>query len=88
LSPDVVTALMKRGDQLLALGDVAAARLLYQRAADAGSAPAATALGKTYDPHYMAPGQAGDPARAAQWYQRAVTSGDRHAIDLLGAVGR
>lgn len=83
LPPELMAALMKRGDQALGLGDIAAARLLYQRAADAGSAPASTALGKTYDPGYLASGQAPDPARAAEYYSKALALGDPHADDLL-----
>ena len=87
LSPELMAALMKRGDQAVGLGDIAAARLLYQRAADAGSAAALTGLGKTYDPGYAAPGQAPDPARAADWYRKALALGDPHAGDLLKKLG-
>jgi type II secretory pathway predicted ATPase ExeA len=83
LSPALMAALMKRGDQSVGLGDIAAARLLYRRAADAGNAPASTALGKTYDPSFVPSGQAPDPARAAEWYRKAVALGDAHAADLL-----
>ena len=86
MSPDLVAALMKRGDQLFGLGDISAARLLYQRAAEAGNAPAATALGKTYDPNFTPPGGNPDQARAAQWYQRALTLGDPQAADLLKRI--
>lgn len=83
LSPALMVALMKRGDEALGLGDIAAARLLYQRAAEAGNAPAATALGKTFDPNFAAPGSKPDSARAAEWYKRAIGLGDSHATDLL-----
>ena len=83
LPPELMAALMKRGDQAVGLGDIAAARLLYQRAADAGSAPASTALGKTYDPGFASPGQTPDPARAAEWYSKALALGDPNAGDLL-----
>jgi type II secretory pathway predicted ATPase ExeA len=82
-SPELMAALMKRGEQTLGLGDIAAARLLFQRAADGGSGAAATALGKTYDPDYVAPGEKPDPARAMDWYRKAVTLGDARAADLL-----
>ena len=49
-----LTLLLSRGDAMVALGDVVAARLLYQRAAALGSARAATAVGKTYDPRFLA----------------------------------
>lgn len=87
LSPELMAALMKRGDQSLDLGDIAAARLLFGRAAEAGNAPAATALGKTYDPAYAAPGQTPDPARAANWYRKAITQGDPRAAILLKQLG-
>jgi hypothetical protein len=83
LPPELMAALMRRGDQSLSLGDVAAARLLYQRAAEAGNAAAAIALGKTYDPNFAAPSGKPDPTRAAEWYRRGAALGDRHAADLL-----
>jgi TPR repeat protein len=86
VSLEPVAVLMQRGDRSLALGDIAAARLSFERAAEAGNADAATALGKTYDPHYIAPGGTPDPARAAGWYRKAITLGDAHAADLLKRV--
>ena len=83
LPPDVVAALIKRGNETFELGDISAARLLYQRAAAAGSATAATALGKTYDPAFSPSPNARDPARAAEWYQKAIALGDPKAGDLL-----
>lgn len=86
LSPSLVAALMKRGDQALGLGDFAAARLFFQRAAEAGNAQAATAMGKTYDPFFAAAGSVepdrADLARAAEWYGKAITLGDPQANDL------
>ena len=87
LPPELVAALMKRGDQAFGFGDVAAARLLYQRAAESGDGPAATALGRTYDPMFAAPGGKPDPARASEWYQKAIMLGDPHAADLLMRLG-
>jgi type II secretory pathway predicted ATPase ExeA len=90
LSPEVMAALMKRGEQSLALGDIAAARLLFQRAAEAGNARAALAMGKTYDPNYLpigsAQGEKPDPVRAATWYRRAATLGEAQAADLLQRI--
>lgn len=75
--------MLARGDQLLATGDIAAARLFYERAAEQGSAPAATAAGKTYDPLFLeevhARGIRGDVVRAAQWYRKASAAGDKQA---------
>jgi type II secretory pathway predicted ATPase ExeA len=87
LSAELLAAVMRRGDQSMALGDIAAARLFYAHAAEAGNARAATALGKTYDPDYLAtiPTQheKPDPARAAAWYRKAAELGDPQAAELL-----
>lgn len=87
LSPELMAALMKRGNQSLDLGDVTAARLLFQRAAESGNPAAALALGKTFDPNYTAPGGSPDPARAKEWYRKAATLGDARAPDLLKKLG-
>lgn len=71
-------ALVKQADQLLGL-----IRQSHQRAAEAGYATAATALGKTYDPAYAPAGSNADPARAAEWYRKAITLGDPQAANLL-----
>ena len=74
--------LLARGDWLFATGDVSAARLLYERAADAGEARAAVRLGESFDPVYLdgsrLRGLQGDRDMAVFWY--------RHARDL-GATG-
>ena len=86
LPPALVTALMKRGSESFELGDIAAARLLFQRAASAGVAAAATALGKTFDPNFTTLANARDPVRAAEWYQKAIALGDPKAGELLKRV--
>lgn len=74
--PVLLTALIRRGDALLAVGDISAARRFYERAAEAGSAAAAEAAGLTHDPARLATlgarGLRADPAAAAAWYQRAA----------------
>lgn len=81
-----LTELMARGAQMLATGDIAAARLFYERAAAGGSAVAAREAGKTYDPLALAEAHArgirGDPVAAARWYRKASEGGDKQA-DLL-----
>ena len=76
-----------RGDQMLAIKDVSAARRLYENAANAGSARAATALARTFDPSFLTRlgvvGLKPDPALAAVWYGKAVALGDRDAKTLL-----
>ncbi len=88
LAPDVMAALIRRGEQALTLGDIAAARLSFEHAAEAGNAAAAEAAGKTYDPNFLADGAGRpDPARAAIWYRRATALGDPKAPDLLRRLG-
>jgi TPR repeat protein len=74
-SPALLAALIRRGDALFELGDVSGARRFYERAAEAGSAAAAFALGRTFDPAVLtAAGALGirpDPDAAAAWYRRA-----------------
>ncbi len=81
--PKHADALLARGDDLLATGDVAAARLFYQRAAELGSAAAATAVGQTYDPGVLellrVRGARGDVQMATEWYRKAIAAGDRQA---------
>ena len=76
-------ALMERGQDLLKSGDIASARLLFQRLANAGIADAALALAATYDPRYLAQhnliGVVGDETKAHDWYQRASELGSIEA---------
>jgi hypothetical protein len=90
-SPAAVAALLARGDALMAIGNVAAARLVYQRAAAHASGRAATAAGKTYDPRFLqaigAIGVVADPDAAAAWYRRGHALGDEDATPLLDGLG-
>jgi hypothetical protein len=65
----------QRGNELLAAGDIASARLFFERAANAGDAGSALGMAKTFDPLELAKagvrGVKGDPAKADYWYQRA-----------------
>ena len=67
---------LQRGDEYLQTGDIAAARLFYERAARAGIAQAMTALARTYDPNVLRQrgvvGLTADPARAQFWYGKAA----------------
>jgi hypothetical protein len=90
ISKEMIGALMKRGGEMLAIGDISAARLLYERAAAGGDAKAATAAGKTYDPLFLrdtaARGVQPQPERAADWYRRALEAGDAEAGARLTAL--
>lgn len=64
-----------KGKELLEQGNVQPARMLFRRAADAGLADSALALGGTYDPVELAKlrvlGLQPDVAAARQWYGKA-----------------
>jgi len=83
--------LIKKGDELLEQGDVAGARLLYERAADAGLAQAAMALAGTYDAAELARlkarGISPDARAARRWYERARELGAGEAEERLRRVG-
>jgi hypothetical protein len=87
IDSDRAAALLQRGRELLRTGDIAAARLAFQRLADVGNAEAALALGASFDPHYLAQhkviGVAGDEAKARASYQRAMELGSTQAKDIL-----
>ena len=82
-----VETLLARGDALLAGGDFAAARLFYLQAVRTGSAKAATSVARTYDPLALGRlgvvGGHGEPAKAAEWYRKAVDLGDPAAVEPL-----
>jgi hypothetical protein len=87
LAPLVQRTLLNRGDAMLGLGNVSAARMLYQRAADAGVGVAALKLAETYDPAFLAArdlrGVKPDPVAAEAWYRRAEALGDAEAAERL-----
>ena len=86
----MVEMLLKRGHEMLAVGDVSAARLLFGRAAEAGNVEAMLAMGRTFDPLALA-GSSGlltpDPAEAARWYGRAAAASGTQPAPLLDRIG-
>lgn len=73
LAPGVVATLLRRGDEMLALGDVSAARRFYARTIPGGSALGARGVARTYDPAVLGRSNpAADPSAAAAWYDRAA----------------
>jgi hypothetical protein len=76
---DEIAALLQRGKDLAAHGDPISARLVLRRAAEAGSAEAALALGETFDPLvFQRLGVIGitpDATSAKKWYERAAELG-------------
>jgi hypothetical protein len=84
--------LLVRGAAMMAAGDIVEARLLFERAAAAGSAEAAAEMGKTYDPVFLARmqdvGTEADPVKAKLWYRMAIALGDANAASLLQIASR
>jgi hypothetical protein len=74
-----IVALIKRAEALIGNGDLAAARLVLRRAAEAGDARAAIMLGGTYDPAVLEKmgvrGVVPDLAMARSWYEKAKRFG-------------
>ena len=95
LDSEELAKLLKRSETFLNNGDIAAARLLLRRAAEAGEARAALALAATFDPVVLkqlgAVGAKDDIAQARAWYQRASQLGSAEAgtrLQQLAAEAR
>ena len=90
IDADELAALLKRARSLIAIGDIAAARLLLERAADAREASAALLLAQTYDPAVLgAPDMRSitpDPAMARDWYRKAAQFGSPEAQQRLAQI--
>ena len=90
INPDEVAGFLRRAQELLASGDVQAARLLLLRAAEAHDARAALSLAKTFDPILSKQFGAADPepdlAQARNWYQKAEEWGALEARRQLEAL--
>jgi TPR repeat protein len=75
-----IADLLARGDSFVVIGDIASARVFYERAASAGDGRAALRMGTTFDPAFLRraglPRTFGNPAQARSWYRRAFGSGD------------
>jgi hypothetical protein len=83
--------LMEKGNQELADGNISAARLLYEYAADAGLAEAAMALAGTFDASELAKlnvrGIKPDATEARRWYERARRLGAADADNRARRLG-
>ena len=82
--------LMARASVLLVHGNIGAARIVLERAAETGSAPALFALAETYDPVVLSAwgtvGTQGDVAKAQELYAKALAGGVQEAKDRLNAL--
>src|SRR5260370_21092045 len=83
-----ISFLVKNGAELMANGDVAAARLMFQHAAEAGSAEGAFALAETYDPSAFQKLRRReavtlDITLARSWYEKARNLGSTAAQERI-----
>ena len=88
-----IAAKMKIGADLVAHGDITAARMMFQRAAEAGEAAGAFALAETYDPVVLGRlrlrgGITPDLALARTWYERARDLGSLEARDRISRLAQ
>jgi hypothetical protein len=87
LNGDLASTLMRRGQDFLGMGDIAAARVLFGRLADAGIADGAFAMAQTYDRRYLTMhkviGVVGDESKARAFYQQAAQLGSVEAAHML-----
>jgi hypothetical protein len=88
-SPEA-TKLIARASTLLTQGNIGAARIVLERAVEAGSARASFALAETYDPNILASwgtyGTRGDASKARELYAKATAGGIREAKDRINAL--
>lgn len=82
--------MMTRANELFKKGDVSGARAIYEYLATKGSAPAAIAMGETYDPSVLGKlfikGLDANPEKAQEWYQMAEELGSGEARSRLNAL--
>jgi hypothetical protein len=82
--------LCAQGLVALAGGDITGARLYLERAAEAGDTRALMALGTSYDPATLARmgalGIKGDPAKAREYYAKALAAGMGAARERIAAL--
>jgi hypothetical protein len=92
LNPDAIAAFLERAQELVASGDIAAARVLLLRAAEARDPKAALALAATFDPIILqrigAYGVVPEVPSARHWYEKAKEFGSEEASQRLEMLAR
>jgi len=90
ISPETEAAMLDRAMQMLSMGDVSSARLLFEHVAKKGSGKAAMALARTFDPAFFGSintrGLKPDRDKAKEWYSVAADLGQDEARSRLGAL--
>jgi TPR repeat protein len=93
LAASEIELMVKRGAEYMANGNVGAARMILQPAAQAGNPVAAFALAETYDPLVLGKlntkgGIAADISLAQAWYEKAKDWGSAVAQERLARLAR
>jgi TPR repeat protein len=92
LNADAIAAFLERAQELVSSGDIAAARVLLLRAAEARDPKAALALAATFDPIILqrtgAYGVVPDVPSARSWYEKAREFGSEEASRRLEMLAR
>ena len=88
-----IALMMKNGSAFMANGNIGAARMMFQPAAEAGEPVAAFALAETYDPLVLRKlgakgGITSDIALALSWYEKAKNLGSTVAPERLERLAR
>ena len=83
--------MLAQGARHLEQGNISAARMFFQRAAEAGLAAGALRMGATYDPQELGrldslAGVTADRKEARKWYELARDLGAPDATDRLGRL--
>lgn len=90
IGPEEAEKLYRRAEGLVADGDFAGARLLLERAVEAGHPGALFMLASTYDPNVLgkvsAVGLKGEPDKARALYQQALAAGIDDSNGRLSAL--
>jgi hypothetical protein len=93
LAASEIALMVKNGSDFMANGNVGAARMMLQPAAEAGDPVAAFALAETYDPVVLKKlnatgGITADVALAQSWYEKAKNLGSTVAPERLERLAR
>jgi hypothetical protein len=88
-----IAARLKLGADLMAAGDIAAARTMFMRVAESGDAAGAFSLAETYDPAVLRTmrlrgGIKPDPGLARQWYEKARDMGASAAPERIARLAQ
>jgi hypothetical protein len=92
LDREAIALLVRQGEQLISAGDIAAARTVFQRAAEAGDLAASVALAASYDPAALKQlgvvGKHADLKKARSLYEKAESMGSAEATRRLQMLAR